>query len=108
MKTAFLLVGLLLLFALPALAGGGADEGKEVFAKRCAVCHGKDGSGNGPAAKAFQGGMPDLSSKDVQALSDADIAKVINEGKGKMKPVKDLSKSDIANLTAFIRSLAKK
>lgn len=91
-----------------AFAGGlaSADAGKETFGKRCVICHGKSGAGDGPAAKAFKG-IPDLGSKEVQALSDADIAKVITEGKGKMQPVKDLSKDDVANLTAFIRTLKK-
>ena len=36
------------------------------------------------------------------------MTKVMKEGKGKMKPVADLSSADIANLIAFTRSLASK
>ena len=107
MRIATILAILISLAPPAAFAAGNADAGKEAFEKRCSICHGKAGAGDGPASKAFKGAIPDLSSKEVQALSDADIAKVINEGKGKMQPVKDLSKSDVANLTAFIRTLKK-
>ena len=109
MKKATILAILLGFAAIAAFAGPtvNADAGKETFGKRCAICHGKTGAGDGPAAKAFKGAIPDLSSKEVQDLKDADIAKVITEGKGKMQPVKDLSKGDVENLTAFIRSLKK-
>lgn len=107
MRIATILAILICMAPPAAFAAGNADAGKETFGKKCAICHGRTGAGDGPAAKAFKGAIPDLGSKDVQALSDADIAKVINEGKGKMQPVKDLSKSDVANLTAFIRTLKK-
>ena len=99
---------LLLAPGVVAAPAGNADAGKDLFVKKCAICHGKDASGNGPAAKAFNPPIPPLSSKEVQAQSDADIQKVITNGKGKMKPVSDLSKNELADLVAFIRSLAKK
>jgi cytochrome c6 len=109
MRIATILAIMICLAPATAFAGGSgnADAGKETFEKRCAICHGKTGAGDGKAAKAFKGGIPDLASKEVQGLSDADMAKVMNEGKGKMQPVKDLSKSDVANVTAFIRTLKK-
>ena len=35
-------------------------EGKDTFAAYCAVCHGMDGKGNGPAVPALKGPVPDL------------------------------------------------
>jgi mono/diheme cytochrome c family protein len=35
-------------------------EGKDTFAAYCAVCHGGDGKGQGPAALALKGPVPDL------------------------------------------------
>jgi cytochrome c6 len=103
---AILLIGV----SLPAFAAGegSAQDGKETFRLRCATCHGADGSGNGPMAKAAKLTIPDLGSKEVQALSDADLKKVVTDGKDKMKPVKGLADKDLANLVAFVRSLAKK
>jgi mono/diheme cytochrome c family protein len=36
------------------------DSGKEMFTNYCAVCHGKDGKGNGPAASALKASPTDL------------------------------------------------
>ena len=83
-------------------------QAKKTYGYDCAMCHGKDASGDTPVAKALKVSIPPLASKEVQALSDAEIQKAITDGKGKMKPVKDLSKGDLADLVAFIRSLAKK
>jgi mono/diheme cytochrome c family protein len=38
-------------------------------------------------------------------LTDAQIRTILRDGKGKMPPVKDLSKEDMDNLLAYIRSL---
>ena len=89
-------------------AAGNADAGKEVYTKRCVTCHAADGNGNDKLAKVLNVTIPPLSSKDVQALSDDDLKKGIVEGKGKMKPVKELSNADVTNVIAFIRGLAKK
>jgi mono/diheme cytochrome c family protein len=37
-----------------------AASGEEMFNTYCAVCHGKDGKGNGPAAEALKVPPPDL------------------------------------------------
>ncbi len=52
--------------------------------------------------------LKDLGSKEVQGESDEVLAKYISEGTGKMKPVKGLSDEDVANVIAYVRSLAKK
>jgi mono/diheme cytochrome c family protein len=91
-------------------ANGAADAGagKDVFAKHCVACHGADGKGNDAVAKMMKVPIPPLGSKEVQALSDADLSKVITEGKGKMPAVKTLSSAEVANVVAFIRSIAQK
>jgi mono/diheme cytochrome c family protein len=37
-----------------------SNSGKEMFSNYCAVCHGKDGKGNGPAASAMKTAPTDL------------------------------------------------
>ncbi len=37
-----------------------AVDGAEIFRDHCAVCHGKDGRGRGPATIALKGPVPDL------------------------------------------------
>jgi mono/diheme cytochrome c family protein len=110
MKKSVILATALGLFAIPSAfpqGKGNASEGKDAFLKHCAACHGADGNGKEAVAKLLKVTIPPLGSKDVQSLSDDGIRKVITEGKGKMKPVRDLSKADLANLTAFIRTLQK-
>jgi cytochrome c len=100
---------LLALSASPSVFGAGNEAaGKEVYMKRCATCHAADGNGKDAVAKMMKVTIPPLPSKDVQALSDDEMRKVIIEGKNKMKPVKDVSAKDATDVIAFVRSLAKK
>ncbi len=101
---------LLLAVAIPVLSAGKGDAtaGKEVYTKRCATCHGPGGEGKESIAKMFKIEMHHLGSKEVQAKSNADLKKIITEGTGKMKPVTGLSDVEIANLIAYLRTVAKK
>src|SRR3972149_3012332 len=104
--------GLVLLrgFLLPALvlAAGDAAAGKAVYDKKCATCHGPDGEGKDAIAKMMKVTLRPLASKEVQAKSDAELTKDITAGNGKMKAVAGLSEADVANVVAFVRTLAKK
>lgn len=42
------------------ISGASPSSGKEMFESYCAVCHGKDAKGNGPAASALKVPPPDL------------------------------------------------
>ncbi|HKW88097.1 MAG TPA: cytochrome c [Candidatus Acidoferrales bacterium] len=110
MKKASVLITILAFIAAPvAFANGGSVEaGKEAFMKHCATCHAADGNGKEAVAKLLKVTFPPLGSKEVQALTDTDMHSVILNGNGKMKPVKDLDRADIANVIAYVRSLAKK
>lgn len=105
-------VTLLAVFGLPmatlAAPSGNAGAGKQVFAAHCQMCHGADGQGNAGLAQMLHTTIPPLGSKAVQTLSDAEIREVITKGKGKMPPVQGLSTSDLDNVIAFVRTLAKK
>jgi len=100
---------LLLVVGAPILLAqkGDVAVGKAVYDKRCASCHAAGGEGKEPIARMFKVAMHPLGSKEVQALSDPDLRKVIAEGKGKMVAVKGLSDKEMAGLIAFVRSLKK-
>ena len=100
---------LVLVLAIPLLvtAGGDAAKGKAVYTGKCATCHGPAGEGKEAIAKMFKVELRHLGSREVQAKKDAELAKVISDGTGKMKPVK-LTDTEAADVIAFIRSLAKK
>jgi cytochrome c6 len=83
--------------------GGGAT----LFKSKCAACHGADGTGNTPVAKAMH--IPDLTSAAVQKQTDAELTAAITNGKGSMPAYKDkLSAEQIKETVGFIRELAKK
>lgn len=97
-----LVMGLTLMLAMPAMA---ADTAATYKAK-CQMCHAADGKGNPAMVKSM--GVKDLTSAEVQKMSDADLKAAIDNGKGKMKGFKDNKEVDSAALVAYIRSLAKK
>ena len=77
------------------------------YKANCVTCHSIDGSGSSPAGKALK--AKDLKSPEVQSATDADLAAVITNGKGKMPAFgKKLSADVITGLVTYVRSLAKK
>jgi mono/diheme cytochrome c family protein len=91
------------LVIVPVMAG--PSEGKEVYDSKCKACHGAQGQGNPGMAKVLKVEMRAFGSKEVQAQSDADLKKVITEGKGKMKRVSGLSAKQVDDVVAFVRTL---
>lgn len=104
------MAGLLLVASASSSARPAADAaaGKDVFLKKCKACHGEDGQGNQGMAKILKTTIAALDSDEVQKKSDAEIKKIIVEGKDKMKPVTGLSDADINNVIAFVRTFKKK
>ncbi len=94
----------------PALAEAKGDKaaGQVVFATKCKMCHGSEGQGNPAIAKALNVAIAHLDSPQVQSKSDDELKKIISEGNGKMKPVKDISKGQLQDVIAFVRTLAKR
>src|SRR5216684_4037718 len=95
------------LIALALTAGVHAQSDvAKVYKTNCVLCHAADGSGNSPSGKAL--GAKDLRSDVVQKKSDAELAEVITQGKGKMPAFgKKLKPEDISKLVAYIRALPK-
>ena len=73
-------------FATVAFADGAAT-----FKAKCAACHGADGGGSKMAPDAIKG------------KAEADVLKAINEGKGKMKPVKIDNAAEVAKFVAGLK-----
>jgi len=73
------------------------------FRTKCAMCHGRDGTGS-QVGKSMN--VPDLRSPVVQKMSDAQLAQIISDGKGVMPSFKNsLSEDQIHGLVTYIRSL---
>src|SRR5947209_11496927 len=101
MKTILTMATVTALAAGAAMAAD-AKAGQATFDKSCKSCHGADGTPNPAIAKMMKVDMKPLGAAAVQAKSDADLKKVIDEGTGKMKPIKTVTGADADNVVAFI------
>ena len=88
-------------------AAGDAAEGKAAYDKSCKNCHGATGEANPSMAKMMKVEIPNLGSPEVQKMSDADLAKAITQGKGKMQPIKSVTGKSVDDVVAYIRTLKK-
>jgi len=103
-NTIALFVLLMIAFAANAVAQN--TPAKDLFASKCAMCHGPDGSAQTTMAKNLK--IRDFHSADVQKQSDVDLKTVIAKGKGKM-PAFDgkLPGGQIDQLVSYIREIGK-
>ena len=102
MKRTVLLLAIIAMMLAP-LAAFAAD-GAAVYKGKCASCHGPDGKGETSIGKSMK--LKSLGSSGVQKTTDADLTKVISDGKGKMPAYKGkLSADEIKALVAYIRTL---
>jgi len=90
--------GLIAVCAAPAMA----QDAAATYKAKCAMCHGADGKGG-------KMGTRDFASPEVQKESDADLAGIITNGKGKMpKYGEKLKENEVKDLVTYIRDLSKK
>ena len=83
---------------------------KSIYQIDCAVCHGDNGNGKTDLATSMSLTLNDWTDpKTLADKSDADLFKIIREGKDKMPP-EDASRAkddDIRNLVIYIRTFSK-
>jgi cytochrome c6 len=90
----------------PALFGQG-ETGEALYKRNCASCHAPDGSAQTAMGRTFKIG--DLRSAEVQKMTDAQLADLIANGKGKMPAYgKRLTHEQIQSVVGYLRELAKK
>lgn len=85
----------------PSLVSAAGSDGKALYNSKCAGCHGQDGVPKkmGAGSKAF--GDPAFK-KDATADS---IVKDVHEGKGKMKPIKNVTPEDATAIAQYILTI---
>ena len=82
------------------------SPGEPVFKKNCVMCHGADGAGKTKMGQKL--GAADLTSNDVQSMSDEALAQSVRNGNGKMPSFeKTLSPEEITSVIQYIRTLKK-
>jgi len=77
---------------LAAAAQAKVDIGKREFESNCAVCHGKDGKGNGPYAEQLKRSLPDLTTMAKRNGGVFPVSKTyeVIEGAGKGHGTRDM------------------
>ena len=60
--------------------------GRDLFAAHCAACHGSEGRGDGPAAKALTITPADLTADHVYGHTDGDLFWLVTNGVGEVMP----------------------
>jgi len=93
----------------PAAASGASSAdvgaGKALYDKNCKKCHGPQGEGVARMYALVDAKIVHLGSKQAQSKSDAEIAKSITDGVGKMEAVEDVTPAQAKQITAFMRTL---
>jgi mono/diheme cytochrome c family protein len=84
------------------------SSAQDVYLDKCAICHGKDGSGH--TAKGRKLKVKDLRSPESQKLSEAEMIEIVAKGKGKDMDgfEKELGMDMVKSVVAYYRSLATK
>ncbi len=86
------------------------EQGKDIFEDRCAVCHGKQGRGDGPEAPFLSPRPASLISAGTSVKTDAELLDIIANGKPRtsMPAWKDLLTEDQRrDVLAYIRTLVR-
>jgi mono/diheme cytochrome c family protein len=92
--------------SLIAQEGAKSSGGESTFKAKCVLCHGVDGGGKTALGKQLQ--AADLSSKQVQKLSNAELHKVVHDGQANMPSFADqLSDSEIDQVIKYVRHFGK-
>lgn len=98
-----LLLGLAVMLVLPTLSAA-QDSSADLYKAKCAMCHGADGKASSGMGKTM--GLKPLSDPEVQGMSDADLAALITNGKGKMPAMKGkLTDDQIKGLVKYVKSM---
>lgn len=79
------------------------SAGEATYKAKCQMCHGATGTPSAGMAKAM--GIKAANDPDIKKLSAEQVAAVIKDGKGKMKPVAGLTDAQIKDVAAFYRGL---
>ncbi|MEN9847259.1 MAG: hypothetical protein RIS36_2406 [Pseudomonadota bacterium] len=117
MKTTYLALAAVSLLVTNGDAACAADtkRGGELYAQRCAMCHGDKGAGDGPVAATIPEGMKprNLTETYKYATDDAKFKELLQKGGAGvglsplMPAQSDLKPEDIDTIIAFVKSLKK-
>jgi mono/diheme cytochrome c family protein len=88
----------------------GLEQGRAIYERHCASCHGPEGKGDGQEASSLSPRPGNLISAQTSAKSDQELLKIIGKGRPRtaMTGWDDrLSPEEQSSVLAYIRSLVK-
>ncbi len=88
----------------------GLAHAKKIYGYDCAMCHGKDGDGQGDLAGDMKLKLPDWRDPaSLKDITDGEMFYIITHGQGKMPPGGDQMKpEEIWMMVHYVRSFAEK
>ncbi len=111
MKTAIslMLAFFVLLFAVHGslYAAGDAAKGKELYTKKCKMCHAEDGAGTAAMQKKSGDKMKPLGGAAIQGMKDEALTDSFKKADTHKAIAKSVPDADLANVIAYIRTLKK-
>jgi mono/diheme cytochrome c family protein len=94
---------LAVLISSTGVMGFAQSSGGATYKAKCQMCHGATGVPSAGMAKAM--GVKPVSDPSIKALTPAQEAAAVKNGKGKMKPVAGLTDAQIKDVVAYYRGL---
>jgi mono/diheme cytochrome c family protein len=92
-----------------AVTANSVQRGKILYDTHCALCHGPNGTGDGPLNTYFSKKPADLTSGKIQALTDSDMFLVITQGKDPMPSLaENLDPGERWDVVNYSRTLRRK
>jgi mono/diheme cytochrome c family protein len=91
-------------------SAAGLAHAKKLFGFDCAMCHGKDGDGQGDLAQEMKLKLPDWRDPaSLKDMTDGEIYYIISHGRGQMPAGADQMKpEEIWTMVLYVRSFAEK
>jgi mono/diheme cytochrome c family protein len=103
-KTIRSLVVLAAAISLAGAVGFAQSSGEAIYKAKCQMCHGATGAADTPTAKMLK--VKPLADPAIKALTAAQMAEVVKNGKGKMPSYKDkLTDAQIKDGVTYYRGL---
>jgi mono/diheme cytochrome c family protein len=108
MKKAFGLgLAIAMVAGFASLQAADAAKGKELYTKKCQMCHAADGSGSAANQKKYGDKWKALGSPAVQGMKDDALAKAFKDSAAHKAMAASTTDADLADIVAHMRTLKK-
>jgi cytochrome c len=100
-------LALALVAGVASLQAADAAKGKELYTKKCQMCHAADGAGSAANQKKYGDKWKAFGSPAVQSMKDEDLAKAFKANPMHKTLIASTPDADLTDIVAHIRSFKK-